>query len=207
MSDDDLEQRIRTVLRADAENARISPHAWTRVSARLASSHTDARPRSHRGRSIGLAVAGVAALATVGALVGPQLLRSAEPVAGPEPSIVSESPSPTETFAAAASWRTLGVIDVGTEVNVMLSLRPGRDGAATVRLAAYRLGATADIPPPFAQVDVATIAKPASKIGVCQLRVRTGQAKVVTVSVAPDGKTCGKPVSYTIGDTAFTKTG
>ncbi|MBM7783465.1 hypothetical protein [Tenggerimyces flavus] len=208
MSDDDLEQRIRTVLRADAENARISPHAWTRVSARLASSDTDARPRSHRGRSIGLAVAGVAALATVGALVGPQLLRSNEPESGRAPVIAASSPKATESAALGlASGRPLGSFFIRPEVDLRLHLSATKDGTATVQLAAYRITPKAIGLPPYAREEIATVAKPTDKVGVCEFRLVNGHTRTVTVSVAPAGEPCGKPVTYAISDTALTKTG
>lgn len=213
MSDDDLEQRIRTVLRADAENARVSPHAWTRVSARL----TDARPRSHRGRSIGLAVAGVAALATVGAIVGPQLLRSNEPegghmpVAGGSPTVLSaETPGPVRNSpypGPQSGTGTIGKIRVGYEVDIRLIQSPGDDGTTRVELAAYSITPHPVGRPPYARAEIATVADPTDKVGVCQLRVVNGHTKTVIVSVAPAGEACGKPVTYAIGDTKFTKTG
>jgi hypothetical protein len=187
---DDLEQRLRTALHADAQNARVSPQAWTRVSARLAT----ARPRSHRGRSIGLAVAGAAALATVGAIVAPQLLRSPEP--GPE-TFGSSTPGSTPSVAVVAKPREIGSLDVGVDARVRLVLRPAGDGSATVRLTAFRHQATS-WRPLAGEVEVSRVANAGARVGVCQLRVLNGRTKQVTVSLAAAGAACSKPARYAI---------
>jgi hypothetical protein len=207
MSDDDLEQRIRTALRRDAENARVSPHAWTRVSARL-EGEPDARPRSHRGRSIGLAVAGAAALATVGAVALPQLLSgpSGEPAERGSVFTAQTPKGPNHENALGHLPRAVGTVRIGPEVLVTI-LHTREKGGTIVKLAATHQGPKAILEPPFDQVEVAMVAKPTDKVGVCQFRVVNGRTKTVTVSVAPAGAACTKPVTYTIGSTQLTRTG
>ncbi len=102
---------------------------------------------------------------------------------------------------------TIGKVRVGNEVDVRLIHLPGDGGSATVKLAAYRITSLAVGRPPYAQVDVATVAKPADKVGVCQFRLVNGTTRTVTVSVAPAGAACSKPVTYALSDTKLTKTG
>lgn len=196
-----MEQRLRAALNADAEQARVSPDAWSRIHRRLTSNTAQStRPRGRR-YALGLAAVTVTAVSVTGFLAVPRMLA---PGSGDDlrPAARDGSQRPPVTATPTSTPSTTAAADVvlaelsaaeGTEWGVSLVLAEA-PGGGTFLIPRERWEATSDA---TAGQRVGAPGRDASPAGVCELRLVQEEERTVRVRLASaDGGGCSDPYEF-----------
>lgn len=194
----EMEQRLRAALRADAERARISPDAWSRIHRRLTSgTEPSARPRG-RGFALGLAAVAVTVVSVTGFLAVPRLLATSPDEIGPaarddaRTTTTAGPSSPPQETAAPDAW-VLAELSAaeGTDqaVSLVLAEAPG-GGAFLVPRERWEASADATV-----GQRIGGPGRAERPSGVCELRLIQDEEQTVRVRLAT-GDGCTEPYVF-----------